>query len=222
MTPQKLFDYLDGKLPAPERAALEEKLASDPILQEELILARRLRSRMGDIPEVIIPDPHAGGALIGRRVALAAIVLVFVNVVFGLFVIFQHERKTAARSQTQSEMRQQLHAALERAAAAAMPTPNLEADEITISAPPAGEAATVQQLIEAARAAGGSAAKALDDESSSVVLVDIPQGGEAVFRQRMSAMGAKVSPPQSRAAPAPNERRFLQVRVHKTGSSPAP
>ncbi len=222
MAPQKLFDYLEGKLPPPERAALEEKIAGDPVLQEELAMARRLHSRMGDTREVIIPDPNARGAVIGRRVALAAVILVFVNVALGLLFIFEHERKPAARSQAQLEMRRQLHDALEKAAAAAMPTPNLETDEIKISASPAGEEATVQQVMDAAKAAGGTAAKALSDESGHIVLVDIPTRGETVFRDRMRAMGAKVPPLQTSTTPAPNDRKFLQVRVTKAGLSPTP
>src|ERR1039457_3694252 len=42
MNPDKLFDYLDGKLSAQERAALEEKLTTDPLLQRELAIAREI------------------------------------------------------------------------------------------------------------------------------------------------------------------------------------
>ena len=41
MNPDKLFDYLEGRLPAAERAALEQRLISDKQLQRELAVARR-------------------------------------------------------------------------------------------------------------------------------------------------------------------------------------
>jgi anti-sigma factor RsiW len=44
MNPDKLFDYLDGRLPAPERAALEKQLISDRQLQRELAVARQIQT----------------------------------------------------------------------------------------------------------------------------------------------------------------------------------
>ena len=46
MNPDKLFDYLDGRLPAAERAALEEQLISDRQLQRELAVARQIHAGM--------------------------------------------------------------------------------------------------------------------------------------------------------------------------------
>ena len=40
MNPDKLFDYLDGKLSPADRTALEEKLMSDPQLRREFNVAR--------------------------------------------------------------------------------------------------------------------------------------------------------------------------------------
>ena len=48
MNPDKLFDYLDGRLSAAERAALEDQLISDQQLQRELAVARRIQAAMGD------------------------------------------------------------------------------------------------------------------------------------------------------------------------------
>src|SRR4029453_922124 len=47
MNPDKLFDYLDGKLPAEERAALEERFMSEPELRNELAVARQIHAQMG-------------------------------------------------------------------------------------------------------------------------------------------------------------------------------
>ena len=42
MNPDKLFDYLDGKLPDHERKAVEERLMSDPTARREFDVARRI------------------------------------------------------------------------------------------------------------------------------------------------------------------------------------
>src|SRR5205823_9348172 len=55
MNPDKLFDYLDGRLPAAERAELEEQLISDRQLQRELAIARQIYAGMGgDSREVFL------------------------------------------------------------------------------------------------------------------------------------------------------------------------
>ena len=55
MNPDKLFDYLEGKLPAAERVALEQRLISDKQLQRELAVARQIHSGMrGDSKEVLL------------------------------------------------------------------------------------------------------------------------------------------------------------------------
>jgi len=46
MNPDKLFDYLEGRLPASERAALEERLMSDKQLQREFAVARQIHAGM--------------------------------------------------------------------------------------------------------------------------------------------------------------------------------
>ena len=44
MNPDKLFDYLDGKLPEWERTELEKQLAEDPQTQKEFAAARRIHN----------------------------------------------------------------------------------------------------------------------------------------------------------------------------------
>ncbi len=46
MNPDKLFDYLDGKLPPNERTELEERFMSDPQARKELAIAREVHSNM--------------------------------------------------------------------------------------------------------------------------------------------------------------------------------
>src|SRR5439155_804257 len=111
MNPDKLFDYLDGRLPAAERAALEEQLISDGQLQRELAVA--------------------------RRVGAAFIILMAVNVGIGLWLIARHESKDPNRSRLEAQTRQQITRSLEQAARAALtPLPSLGVSEITISAAP--------------------------------------------------------------------------------------
>jgi hypothetical protein len=216
MSPNKLFDYLDGKLSAAERAELESRLATDSVLQRELAIARKIHSAMpGGSQELIVSleaNSNGRGAILGRRVALAFVVLVFVNVLIGLGFIFQKERKPDARRDV--GIRQQLEQSLEKAAASALPTPNLEADEIKITAPVSQSEAIVKQVVAAATAVGGSGAKALADESGIVVLVDIPQSQEELFRQRLVPMDPQLPTIEKSAQPPPpNERKFLQVRI---------
>jgi len=56
MNPDKLFDYLEGRLLPKERAALEEQLMSDKQLQREFAVARRIHAGMhSDSREVVLP-----------------------------------------------------------------------------------------------------------------------------------------------------------------------
>ena len=58
MNPDKLFDYLEGRLTSSERAALEERLMSDKQLQREFAVARQIHAGMrGDSHEVVLPAP---------------------------------------------------------------------------------------------------------------------------------------------------------------------
>src|SRR5437763_16084792 len=100
MNPDKLFDYLEGKLSPSERAELEERLMSDPQLRQELAVARQIHTNMGDSREILgvaEPTHEERGAVLGRRIAIAFSVLVFAHVVFGIYAIAF--TKTNARTQ---------------------------------------------------------------------------------------------------------------------------
>src|SRR5438552_13011624 len=72
MNPDKLFDYLEGRLSATERTALEEQLISDKQLQRELAVALRIHAGMrGDSREVLLP-PRPDVTEQGRKTALRA------------------------------------------------------------------------------------------------------------------------------------------------------
>src|SRR5947207_14113470 len=88
MNPDKLFDYLEGKLSPSERAELEERLMSDPQLRRELAGARQIHTNMGNSREVLgVAEPtlEERGAVLGRAIAIAFSVLMFANLVFGIY-----------------------------------------------------------------------------------------------------------------------------------------
>jgi anti-sigma factor RsiW len=121
MNPEKLFDYLEGRLPAAERAALEQRLISDKQLQRELAVARQIHAGMrGDSSEVLLPpqsDVTEQGRKMALRVGAAFIVLMAVNVGIGLWLIARHETKNPNRALLERQMREQITNSLEHAAA---------------------------------------------------------------------------------------------------------
>jgi hypothetical protein len=215
LSPQKLFDYLDGKLPTQEREELEEKMANDSNLLRQLAIARKLRESMPGSQEIVgsLEDAtNRRGAILSRRVGLAFIVLVFVNVFIGLWFIF-HSKTQSPRD---SDVRRQVEQALKSAAVSAMPTPNIEADEIKLSASSGESEAVASKVIVAAQQAAGSGAKTLTDETGTIVLVDIPKNREMDFRRALVPLGAAIPPAVEEKPAQPNERKFLQVRVTKS------
>jgi anti-sigma factor RsiW len=104
MNPDKLFDYLEGKLSPNERAELEERLMSDPQLRRELTVARKIHADTGDSREIVgVTEPalEERGAVLGRRVAIAFSVLVFANVVFGIYAIAFMKKKERTQLNTE-------------------------------------------------------------------------------------------------------------------------
>src|SRR5919198_505120 len=138
MNPDKLFDYLDGRLPAAERAALEERLISDKQLQREFAVARQIHAGMrGESREVVLPaqpDVPEQGRKMAIRIGVAFMVLMFVNVGIGLYFIFRHESKNPNRPLLEAQMREQIAKSIEHAATLT-PVPNaLGVTEITMPA----------------------------------------------------------------------------------------
>src|SRR5260370_6148127 len=109
MYQDKLFDYLEGKLAAAERAALEERLSSDKQLQRELAVARQIHAGMlGDSREVVLPsqpDVTEQGRKMALRVGVAFIILIAVNVGFGLWLIVRHESGNPKRALVENQVR---------------------------------------------------------------------------------------------------------------------
>ena len=200
MNPDKLFDYLDGRLPAAERAALEEQLISDRQLQRELAVARQIHAGMhGDSREVFLstqPDVTERGRKMALRIGAVFIILMAVNVGFGLWLIARHESKNPNRALLEAQMRQQIAKSLEHAATAALtPLPSLGVSEITISTAPGRLDVVSGEVVAMAGRLGGSATKGLPDEHRIGVLVDLPSNRESEFRAAIASVtgGAESS-----------------------------
>src|SRR5438067_5987335 len=208
MNPDKLFDYLEGKLSAADRAALEERLISDRQLQRELAVARQIHSGMGgDSPEVLLSPEQvvtAQGRKMALRVGVAFIILMAVNVGFGLWLIVRHETKNPNRALLENQMREQIVKSIERAAGTLTPGPNpLGVNEITIPAAQGKLETVADEVVRTAARLGGSAAKGLEDSGRIRILVDVPSNQESEFRAAIAATGEQK--PQSTPAATATE-----------------
>src|SRR5579864_1072366 len=209
MNPDKLFDYLEGRLPPAERTELEARISSDPELQRELAVARQIHLGMRETFDPIESARVARGAVLGRRIAIVFATLVFLNVLFGIYAItFMGKKQRSTRPNESNQ--EQLNKALQSAAAAAMPTPNLEVDEIKISAPAAELDSVVAKIINSAAQSGGSAVKNLSNENGTLVFAEIPAAKENEFREKLAALGAPSTKPTESASTG---NRILQIRI---------
>lgn len=215
MNPDKLFDYLDGKLSAAERAALEERLTSDQQLQRELAIARRIHAGMrGDSREVLLPEEanvSERGRKMARRVGVAFIILMAVNVGGGLWLIARHETKNPNRALLEAQMRQQLTKSLERAAAIEMTPAPLGVSEITVSAAPGKLDAVANEIISITRQLGGTATKGIPEQHRLGLLVDLPSNRETEFRENISTITGgtpSASGPSEANVPASAKKSF--------------
>jgi len=203
MNPDKLFDYLEGRLTPKERAALEEQLMSDKQLQREFALARQIHAGMrGESREVVLPAPAdlpEQGRKMGIRIGVAFMVLMFVNVGIGLYFIFWHEGKNPNRPLLEAQMREQIAQSIEQAATLT-PAPNaLGVTEITIPAETGKLDAVADKVVAIVSDLGGSAAKGVPDVGHLSILVDLPASRESAFRGAVASIQGG-GPPQS---PAP-------------------
>jgi hypothetical protein len=205
MNPDKLFDYLEGRLPAGERAALEERLMSDKQLQRELAVARQIHAGMrGDSREVLLapePDVTEQGRKMALRVGTAFIILMAINVGFGLWLIARHETRNPNRALLETQMREQIAKSLQHAAATLTPAP-LGVSEITVPAT-AGKLDTVaDEVVLIASRLGGSATKGLQDRDRLNVLIDLPSNREQEFRTAIASISRGESQPSETPTPA--------------------
>lgn len=208
MNPDKLFDYLEGRLPAAERAALEQQLISDKQLQRELAVARQIHSGMrGDSREVVLPakpEVSEQGRKMALRVGTAFIVLMAVNVAIGLWLIARHETRDPNRPLLEKQMREQIANSLEHAAATFTPAP-LGVVEITVPAARGKVETVADEVVTIATRFGGSATKGLADNGRLSVLIDLPATREPEFRAAISSMIGEAPPGTTTPSPATPE-----------------
>jgi anti-sigma factor RsiW len=220
MNPDKLFDYLDGRLSATDRIALEERLVSDQQLQRELAIARQIHAGMrDDSHEVLLPsevEVSARGRKMALRVGAAFIILMGVNVGAGLWLIARHETKNPNRALLETQMRQQITKSIEHAAATLTPAP-LGVSELTISATPGRLDAVADEVVTIAIQFGGSATKGLPDQHRLGVLVDLPSNREAEFRAAIASIAGGLAnsstPSPTETTAASSEKKSFVVQV---------
>ena len=229
MNPDKLFDYLDGKLPAVERAELEKRLISDQQLQRELAVARRIHAAMrGDSREVLLApqtDVTERGRKMALRVGVAFIILMAINVGVGLWIIAKHETRNPNRALLETQMRQQITKALEHASTRLTPMPALDVAEIRIPVATGKLDAVASDVVTIASQLGGSATKGLQDQRRVSVLVQLPSNRETEFRATIASIagGAPSSPVPATSeeipgspAPATAEKKRFVVQIVET------
>jgi len=208
MNPDKLFDYLEGRLSPSERASLEEQLTSDKQLQREFAVAQQIHTGMrGESREVVFPAPPPGvpdqGRKMAMRIGVAFMILMFVNVGIGLWFIFRHESKNPNRSLLEAQMREQIAKSI-ASAAALTPAPNvLGVSEISLTAETGKLDAVTDKVVAIVSELGGSATKGVPEGGRLSILVDLPANRESEFRSSIAAIGGNrpASTPPATAAP---------------------
>jgi len=221
--PDKLFDYLDGKLPDYERHELEERLMDDPQLRRELDVARRIhagmRARRSEIPEVygeLSEETAARGRRLTRQIAIAFSVLVAANVILGLLYIAHHEWKNPNRVALENQTREQLRHALDKAAANSLTPPPIGIGEMTVTAENGRVETVVEEIIKVAKRLNGTATKGVPDNGRIEVLAELPANRVAEFKNVVAIIGGvkNVGPTETiRADAASNQKISVLVQV---------
>ena len=224
MSPEKLFDYLEGKFNDEQRAAFEEQLATNPQLQRELSIAREMHQRARGSREVVgdqDPDIPLPGKALGRKLLTAFAALVLLNVIVGVVFIIGNKKGTGEQRAREEATRKQLAESLERTAQTSMPLPII-GDEIHLPTPSADVPRVADGVIALAQQAGGSAAKAPPDDKGITVVVDLPSNRADEFRRSLRPLAPVDYSPAPEPSPSAERRTILQVRVGEPTPSPAP
>ena len=221
MNPDKLFDYLDGRLTSSERSALEERLMSDKQLQREFAVARQIHAGMrGDSQEVELPAPPdvpEQGHKMAIRVGVAFMILMLVNVGIGLWFIFKHESKNPNRPLLEAQMREQIAKSIEHAAALT-PAPNaLGVSELAIPAAAGKLDNVANEVVTIAARLAGSATKGLQDNNRLTVLVDLPSNREQEFRAQIASITEEKPTPSILATPSADKTTPATEMTPPTG-----
>lgn len=221
--PDKLFDYLDGKLPDYERQELEERLMDDAQLRRELDVARRIhagmRARRSESPEVygeLSEETAARGRRLTRQIVLAFGILVAANVILGLLYIAQHEWKNPNRAALENQTREQLRHALDKAAANSLTPPPIGIGELTVTAENGHLEAVVEEITLMARRLNGMATKGVPDNGRIEILTELPASRVAEFKNVLTIIGGVKSVGPTESVPtdgASNQKVSILVQV---------
>ena len=224
MSPDKLFDYLDGKLPRFEREQLEDQVARDPELQRELRMARTIHERMsGDSREVLLdqdPDKSERGRRIVRNIAIVFLALLALNVGTGLWLIARHESANPNRKLLEAQARAQIFKSLNLAAKNSLTPSPIGPEEITVPAAPGKLDDVANKVAAAATRLSGSATKELPENHRVGVLVDVPADRETEFRNALATIsgGIPASPAPVEAASPASEKKSFIIHVIEPGT----
>ena len=223
MSPDKLFDYLEGKFDPDERAAFEEQLSNDPQLQRELAIAREMHRRSRGSREVLDdPDPDIPlpSKALGRKVMTAFAALVLLNVFIGIFFIIGKKKGTGELRAREEATRQQLAASLQKTAENSLPLPTI-GNEIILTAAITERDRIADNVVQLAQQAGGSAAKAQPDDKGVTIVIDLPSTRADEFRRSLAPLAPPEYSPAPEPSPSADKRSILQVRVGDPLASPA-
>src|SRR5438067_11148504 len=195
MNPDKLFDYLDGKLPDHERRALEERLMGDANARREFDVARRIHASMrenqSDRPEILSEmseETAARGRRMARQVGLAFIVLVAMNVLLGLVYITRHESNNPNRQLLDEQAREHLRQSLEKAAAATLTPPPLGVSEWQTTTEQGQTNFVADGIVTVAKRFLGAGTKGVPNDGEIQVLVEIPAQEAAESESALTAL----------------------------------
>jgi hypothetical protein len=224
MSPEKLFDYLEGKFGDEERAAFEARLTTDTQLQRELAIAREMHRRARGSREVVgnqdpeIPLPPKA---LGRKLITAFAALVLLNVIVGIAFIIGNKKGTGELRAREEATRQQLSESLQKTAATSLPLPTI-GDTIQLPTSTSDIARVADGVVSLAEQAGGSAAKTPPDAKGVTVVVDLPSNRADEFRRSLRPLAPVDYSPAPEPSPSADKRAILQVRVGEPVPSPTP
>lgn len=223
MNPDKLFDYLDGNLADYERTELEQRLMEDAQLRREFEIARKIHSGMrtkgSERPEVLgeLPEETAArGRRLSRQVAVAFVVLVFVNVLLGLLYIARHESQNPNRAALENQTREQLRKALDRAAATSLTPPSIGIGELQVTAEKGRADEVADEIVRLAGQLKGTATKGVPDNGRVEVLAEVPGDRVKDFKTALTGLSGIKTIESSDALPpetAANQQTSIVVQV---------
>ena len=212
MTPEKFFDYLEGKLPPAEKERLERALISDPELQRQFVAARQIHRGLRRPEGETAATTRSG--MRGRQLTAAFALLVTMNVAIGLYFIFRSSKPSVEAETARIEkLRQQVQGSLEKSAETVLAPPTIGPRPVPLTVPRPRQEEAARTIIDAATKAGGSATKGLPNDKGFSVLVLIPGTAEATFRETLARLSVTPLPAAKPAAASPEEVVHLEVVI---------